>query len=58
MTKRISANKMGTDFLCEQCDSEYQLIHREVDPPTFCPFCGWQSQYEEEDEEEDLWDDE
>jgi uncharacterized paraquat-inducible protein A len=49
---------MGTDFLCEQCDAEYQLIHREKEQPSFCPFCGWQTQEEDEEEDDDLWDDE
>jgi rRNA maturation endonuclease Nob1 len=50
---------MGTDYLCEQCDAEYQVIHREKDPVSFCPFCGWQKDLDEETEEdEELWDDE
>ena len=49
---------MDRDFVCEQCDAQYQLIHRELDSPSFCPFCGWQKMEEDEDEEENIWDDE
>jgi len=48
---------MGNDFLCEQCDSEYQILHREKDNPSFCPFCGWQKIEEDEDiDDERDWD--
>jgi len=50
---------MNDDFVCEQCDAEYQILHREQDDPTFCPFCGWQKMPDDdEDEEGTVWDDE
>ena len=48
---------MEKEFLCEQCDAEYEILHREKEKASFCPFCGWQ-QPEEDEEEDNSWDDE
>ena len=48
---------MEKEFLCEQCDAEYEILHREKEKPSFCPFCGWQHP-DEDDEEDNTWDDE
>lgn len=50
---------MEKQFLCEQCDAEYEILHREPEKPSFCPFCGWQVLVDEESDNNDHdWDDE
>lgn len=28
------------DFICEQCETEFTLVHHMDDKPEYCPFCG------------------
>jgi rubrerythrin len=39
-------------FTCENCNTEYEIVHDEDEPPEYCPFCGWKNMESEEIEEE------
>lgn len=50
---------MKYEFVCEDCESSYDIIHNEDMTPTYCPFCGWNVMLDssEEDDETEEWDD-
>lgn len=40
------------DFLCEECGAEFTLLSEIDDPVQFCPYCGNELDYDEDDDEE------
>lgn len=43
------------DFLCEECGAEFTIIAEGNDQVTFCPYCGSELEYDEdEDDQEEL----
>lgn len=50
----------GTELECQSCEAIFTVEHEELDPPSFCPFCGEnvnvmedQDEWGDLDEEED-----
>jgi len=45
------------EFLCDDCGAEFEIkFNEEENEPTYCPFCGADLFWDEDDEEE--WEDE
>jgi rubrerythrin len=44
------------EFVCDECETEFEVLHDKETAPEFCPFCGDKLTYEEEIEEE--WEEE
>ena len=38
------------DYLCEECGAEFTILSELEDPVQFCPFCGSELEYDEDDE--------
>lgn len=51
---------MKYEFVCEDCEASYDIVHNEDSHPAYCPFCGWNNMFDsdqEDEEAEDEWDD-
>lgn len=51
---------MKTEFFCEECNTEYELLNSEDKQPEYCPYCGnnfEELEEEDDDYEEEEWDD-
>lgn len=46
---------MQREFICDDCNTEYEIVTDSEDESEFCPFCGWRivDSYQEEIEETD-----
>jgi DNA-directed RNA polymerase subunit RPC12/RpoP len=48
---------MDKEFVCEECDAEFNVEYDFVATPDFCPFCGSKLVYDDRDIDEDWEDD-
>lgn len=39
------------DFLCEECGAEFTILAENDDTVNFCPYCGSELEYDEDDED-------
>ena len=46
------------EFLCTECEAEFEIVHDESSPPEFCPFCGDKLSFEDDFEDEEWEEDE
>lgn len=49
---------MKYEFVCEECEASYDIVHDEESTPNYCPFCGWNMMLDTDlDDDVDEWDD-
>ena len=46
---------MQREFICDDCNNEYEVVSVSEDESEFCPFCGWHriDSFQEEIEDSD-----
>lgn len=49
---------MDKEYMCDDCDAEFNIEYDFVAVAEFCPFCGSKLRYDDMDIEEDWEDDE
>jgi len=45
------------EFVCEDCDADFNLDYDFVGTPEFCPFCGSKLEYDDKNLDDSDWDD-
>ena len=56
--KKKESTMRDREFLCTECEAEFEIVHDESSPPEFCPFCGDKLSFEDDFEDEEWEEDE